>query len=58
MGREAWFACGNIAEAWPKRRCPAYFVSKLSDSDSERAETEVWLVFALRCKYIKDIQYK
>jgi four helix bundle protein len=38
--------CGNIAEAWRKRRYPAHFVSKLSDSDSEAAESEVWLAFA------------
>lgn len=44
--------CSNIAEAWRKRRYPASFVSKLSDSDAEAAETQVWLDFALRCKYI------
>ena len=44
--------CGNIAEAWRKRRYPAHFVSKLSDADTEAAETEVWLDFALRCDYI------
>jgi len=27
-------------------------VSKLSDSDSESAETQVWLNFALECGYI------
>ncbi len=44
--------CANIAEAWRKRRYPAHFVSKLSDSDSEAAETEVWLDFALRLSYL------
>ena len=44
--------CGKIAEAWRKRRYPAHFVSKLSDADTEAAETEVWLDFALRCDYI------
>jgi four helix bundle protein len=44
--------CSNIAEAWRKRRYPASFVSKLSDSDAEAAETQVWLDFALRSKYI------
>lgn len=44
--------CGNIAEAWRKRRYPAHFASKLSDADTEAAETEVWLSFALRCIYI------
>ncbi len=44
--------CANIAEAWRKRRYPAHFVSKLSDSDSEAAETEVWLDFSLRLGYL------
>ena len=43
---------GNIAEAWRKRRYPKAFVSKLSDSEGEAAETQVWLDYALACKYI------
>ncbi len=43
---------GNIAEAWRKRRYVAHFVSKLSDSDTESAETEVWLDYAQRCGYL------
>jgi four helix bundle protein len=50
--RSSRSVCGNIAEAWRKRRYPAHFVSKLSDSDSEAAETEVWLDFALECGYL------
>ncbi|MBW8883247.1 MAG: four helix bundle protein [Planctomycetia bacterium] len=45
--------CGNIAEAWRKRRYPASFVSKLNDSEGEAAETQVWLEFAVECKYIE-----
>jgi len=41
--------CANIAEAWRKRRYKAAFVSKLSDSESEAAETQVWLELCLRC---------
>src|SRR3954470_16905151 len=33
----------NIAEAWAKRRYPAHFVSKLTDSDGELQETRHWL---------------
>ena len=51
--RSSRSVCGNIAEAWRKRRYPAHFVSKLSDADTEAAETEVWLDFALRCGYLK-----
>jgi four helix bundle protein len=44
--------CTNIAEAWRKRRYPAHFVSKLTDSEGEADETRVWLEFAWRCEYM------
>lgn len=43
---------GNLAEAFRKRRYPKAFVSKLSDSEGEAAETQVWLDYALKCGYI------
>ena len=43
---------GNLAEAFRKRRYPKHFISKLSDSEGEAAETQVWLDYALVCKYI------
>ena len=46
--------CSNTAEAWRNRRYPNHFVSKLSDSDTETAETEVWLDVALHCGYLAD----
>lgn len=33
----------NIAEAWQKRRYPAHFTSKLTDSNSELSETQHWI---------------
>src|SRR5215471_9094188 len=50
--RSSRSVCANIAEAWRKRRYEAAFVSKLSDSDTEAAETEVHLAFALDCGYL------
>ena len=50
--RSSRSVCTNIAGAWRKRRYEAAFVSKLSDSDGEAAETEVHLAFALRCGYL------
>jgi four helix bundle protein len=50
--RSSRAVCSNIAEAWRKRRYEGAFVSKLSDSDAEAAETQVWLDFALKCGYI------
>lgn len=43
----------NIAEAFRKRRYEKAFIAKLSDSEGEAAETQVWLDFALAHKYIK-----
>jgi len=45
---------GNIAEAFRKRRYPKNFVSKLSDSEGEAAESQVWLDYAYSCKYIDE----
>lgn len=42
----------NISEAFRKRRYAKAFISKLSDSEGEAAETQVWLDFSLSCKYI------
>jgi len=36
----------NIAEGWQKRKYPAHFKSKLTDADSELAETLHWLATA------------
>ncbi len=52
MRRSSRSVCSNIGEAWRKRRYPANFVSKLSDSESEAEETRVWLELAFRCGYI------
>ena len=43
----------NICEAWQKRRYIAHFVSKLTDSDGEQAETQHWIDTAFSCKYIQ-----
>ncbi len=50
--RSSRSVCGNIAEAWRKRRYPQHFLSKLSDADAEAGETEVWIDFAFACEYI------
>ncbi len=50
--RSSRSVCANIAEAYRKRRYPAHFVSKTSDSDAENSETQVWLLFSLECGYI------
>lgn len=49
--------CANFAEAYMRRRYPAHFISKLSDSDTENTETGVWLDFSLACQYVTDTEY-
>jgi four helix bundle protein len=50
--RSSRSVCSNLAEAFRKRRYPKSFVSKLSDSESEAAETQTWLDFSVSCSYI------
>ncbi len=42
----------NLSEAWAKRRYPAHFLSKLTDSDGELQETLHWLASAEACEYL------
>jgi four helix bundle protein len=44
----------NISEAWRKRRYEAAFIAKLSDAESEGAETQTWIEFSRRCGYIRE----
>lgn len=48
----------NIAEAFRKRRYEKAFILKLSDSEGETAETQVWLDFSLECGYISPELHK
>lgn len=50
--RSSRSVCANIAEVYRKRRYPNHFISKLTDSDAENSETNVWLEFAFECNYI------
>lgn len=50
--RSSRSVCANIAEAFRKRRYPKSFVSKLNDSESEAAETQVWLEFSASFGYL------
>jgi four helix bundle protein len=50
--RSSRSVCANLAEAFRKRRYQKAFIAKLSDSEGEAAETQVWLEFSFRHKYI------
>jgi four helix bundle protein len=53
--RSSRSVCANIGEAWSKRRYRAHFISKLSNAESEAAETRVWLELAVTCPYLKTV---
>ena len=50
--RSSRSVCANLAEAWRKRRYAAAFAGRLSDAETEAAETQVWLEFAVKCGYL------
>jgi four helix bundle protein len=52
MRRSSRSVCGNLAEAWRKRRYEGAFVSKLNEVEAEAAETQSWLEFAVQCEYM------
>lgn len=56
--RSSRSVCANIGEAYRKRIYPKNFISKLTDSDSENAETQVWLQFSITCGYLDDENYR
>ncbi len=52
--RSSRSVCANIAEGFRKRRYPKAFILKLTDSESEAAETQSWLDFSLSCLYMTE----
>lgn len=55
--RSSRSVCGNLEEAWAKRRYEAHFISKLTDVDGENNETSTWLRFAKDCGYLSPEDY-
>jgi four helix bundle protein len=55
--RSSRSVCANIGEAFRKRQYVKHFISKLSDSEAEAGETQVWLEFALAHSYITQEKY-
>lgn len=55
--RSSRSVCANLGESWRKRRYKLSFVSKLSDAETEAAETQIWLDFAVHCGYIEENEH-
>src|SRR5258706_14955489 len=60
--RSSRSVCVNIGEGYRKRKYPKHFSSKMTDSDGECTETQIWLDFSKEWQYIsleiRDILYK
>ena len=56
--RSSRSVCANLAEAFRKRRYEKAFVSKLSDSEGEAVETQVWLDYSKECEYLENVLYQ
>jgi len=56
--RSSRSVCANFAEAYRRRRYLHHFLSKLTDSDAENSETNVWIDFSYACKYINQDELK
>ncbi len=50
--RSSRSVAANIAEGYRKRQYPNAFSNKMSDSDAEATETQVWLEFSRDCGYL------
>ena len=50
--RSSRSVCVNIGEGYRKRKYPKHFSSKMTDSDGECTETQIWIDFSKDCKYI------
>ena len=46
--------CSNLSGAWRRRINKDAFVAKLNDAESQACETQVWVEFARRCKYLEN----
>ncbi len=56
--RSSRSVCANLAEGWRKRRYPAVFKNKITDSMQEASETQCWLEFCQACEYITDGNFR
>lgn len=56
--RSSRSVCANIAEAYRKRKYIKDYSHKLSITDGELSETQVWLDICHGCEYINDKEYE
>lgn len=47
----------TLTEAYRKSTYPKNFFSKLTDTEAENSETQVWLDFSFSCGYLNEIKH-
>lgn len=47
----------TLTEAYRKKIYPKNFFSKLTDTEAENSETQVWLDFSFSCGYLNEIKH-
>jgi four helix bundle protein len=52
--RSSRSVCGQIAEAFRKRKYPKSFSASLNGAEGEASESQNWILFAFACNYIND----
>jgi four helix bundle protein len=57
MRRASRSVCGNISEAWRKRRYKKAFVSKLNDAETEASEMQNWIDVSIKLEYMAQNDY-
>ncbi len=50
--RSSRLVSGQIAEGWQRRKYEAAFINKMNEAEREAAETQAWLEYAVKCKYM------
>ncbi|NEQ44503.1 MAG: four helix bundle protein [Leptolyngbya sp. SIOISBB] len=50
--RSSRSVCANLGEVWRRRRYRAAFIAKLYDCQAEATETQIWLEFSVKCRYL------
>lgn len=53
MRRSSRSVSSQIAEGWRRRRYETAFCDKLNGAESEAAETQSWIEYAVRCGYMR-----
>ena len=52
MRKSSRSVSAQIAEGWRRRKYRGAFVNKMNEAEGEAAETQVWLEYSVKCRYM------